>query len=179
MNTTTGKTRLAGLVLAAACLALCGAQAATRYWTGAGGDGEWGTEANWSGSAIPGNGDTVVFTNDAPLGLQFNMSGYHGAARYRFIGKDVSIGSVESSRKTLYIYGTSTCTVEVVEGTTVTSSNVFAMYHSDNKGLAKIGKGTFRFVGRAGYTTSINNAKDLIVEEGAFGGEPSSGDYGA
>ena len=163
---------------AAACLALCSAQAANRYWTGAGGDNEWGTAANWSGAAMPGSGDTVVFTNDAPLSLQVNVGGYPGAARYRFIGKDVSIGSVESSRRTLYIYGTSTCAVEVVEGTTVTISNNISMYNADNKGLAKTGKGTFRFVGRAGYTTSINNATELIVEEGEFGGMPSSGDYG-
>lgn len=60
MKTATGAAHLAGFVLAAACLALYGSQAATRYWTGAGGDGEWGTEANWSGSALGGRDATVA-----------------------------------------------------------------------------------------------------------------------
>ena len=66
----------------------------------------------------------------------------------------------------------------MVEGTTVTISNSLSMYNADNKGLVKTGKGTFRYLGRGGATSNIDNAKELIVEEGEFGGMPSSGDYG-
>ena len=177
-NMATVKARKVWLVLAAACLVFCGAQAATRYWTGAGGDCEWTNSVNWSDSAVPKSGDTAVFTNDAPLGLRFHATGYPGASHYRFIGKDVFIGSDEGKRKNLYLYGTSTCKVEVVEGTTVTISNSLSMYNADNKGLVKTGKGTFRYLGRGGATSNIDNAKELIVEEGEFGGMPSSGDYG-
>lgn len=61
--------------------------AATRTWSGAGGDGKWSTPANWGGAA-PANGDLLVFngagwlanTNDLSnlsiAGLRFQNGGF-------------------------------------------------------------------------------------------------------
>lgn len=43
--------------------------AATKTWTGAGGDANWSTSSNWSPSGAPTNGDTLVF-NLSSLGSQ-------------------------------------------------------------------------------------------------------------
>lgn len=63
----TGKTRNIWLVLAAACLVFCGAQADMRYWTGGGADNKWTTAENWENSTLPGNDDTVVFRPSGEL----------------------------------------------------------------------------------------------------------------
>jgi autotransporter-associated beta strand protein len=52
---------LAGTALAVAAYPGVTALAADREWTGGGGDKQWGTAANWSGNAVPGNGDRALF----------------------------------------------------------------------------------------------------------------------
>src|SRR5207249_976437 len=47
------------------CFAILGlfsvsSMAATVTWTGSGGDGLWGTAANWSGNALPAAADNIV-----------------------------------------------------------------------------------------------------------------------
>jgi hypothetical protein len=54
-------------VYAASALVFCGlipvlASARTIYWKGAGVDTKWSTVANWSGSVVPGAGDTALLT---------------------------------------------------------------------------------------------------------------------
>jgi len=63
-------------------------KAATRTWTGGGGDTKWSTPGNWGGTA-PINGDTLVFTgatgaantndllNLSVAGLRFESGGFH------------------------------------------------------------------------------------------------------
>ena len=116
--------------------------AATRTWTGAGGDNEWTNALNWAESAVPGNWDTVVFNNAGVLNLHVSHAGgdYIGAANLRFLGKDVFIDG-----NTFYLYGTGTPVVEVVAGTTVTCSNYLYMYNSVHEALEKSGGGTFRY----------------------------------
>ena len=72
---------------------VCGA--ATRTWTGAGGDNEWTNTVNWTESKVPGIGDTAVFENTGVLSLRINRpSGYDvGATHFKFLGADVTIGS--------------------------------------------------------------------------------------
>ena len=121
---------------AAACLALCSAQAANRYWTGAGGDNEWTNKLNWSGSAWPGPSDTAIFTNDAPLGVRLNpVTDYQDrcAQNLKFLGKDVAFGSDGYANKVLYFFGSPTTTIEVVSGTTVTMSKRMYRYNANRK----------------------------------------------
>ena len=61
--------------------------AATRTWTGAGGDNEWTNTLNWTGSAVPVSGDTAVFENTGVLSLRINRpSGYDvGATHFKFL----------------------------------------------------------------------------------------------
>ena len=141
--------------------------AATRTWTGAGGDNEWPIALNWAGSAVPGNGDTAVFENTGVLSLRINRpSGYDvGATHFKFLGADVAIGS-DDAGNALFFFGSSTCTVEVVAGTTVTCSNYVQMYNSDNIALAKKGGGIFRHVYKNNYIASLNK---LVVEGGRMG----------
>ena len=102
---------------AVAIAATC--NAAECVWTGAGGDGNWSTPANWRDSAVPGQNDTAIFENSEPLSLR--LPSESGAQNFQFLGKDVDIGS-DDGRHALYIYGHGTSTVEVVAGTTVTCS---------------------------------------------------------
>ena len=62
--------------------------AATRTWTGAGGDANWTTAANWGGIA-PSAGDDLVFpggaaqiinNNDFAAGTQFNSIAFNGSS---------------------------------------------------------------------------------------------------
>ena len=149
---------------------VCGA--ATRTWTGAGGDNEWTNTVNWTESKVPGIGDTAVFENTGVLSLRINRpSGYDvGATHFKFLGADVTIGS-DNADNSLFFFGSSTCTVEVVAGTTVTCSNYLSMYNGDNIALAKKGGGTFRHVYRNNY---IGNLKRVFVDEGRFEEVPTA-----
>ena len=152
-------------IFAVAIAATC--SAATRTWTGAGGDNEWTNTLNWAESAVPGNWDTVVFNNAGVLNLHIHQAGgeYRGAANLRFLGKDVFIDG-----NTFYLYGTGTPVVEVVAGTTVTCSNYLYMYNSVHEALAKRGGGTFRYA-YAGHIGGLNN---IVVEGGRFEGIAAS-----
>jgi hypothetical protein len=46
----------------------------TDTWTGAAGNGNWGTAANWAGNAVPGSGDNVIFPAGAPLTVNLNVN---------------------------------------------------------------------------------------------------------
>lgn len=153
------------ILFAAAIAATC--SAATRTWTGAGGDNEWTNTLNWTGAAVPGSGDTAVFENAGVLNLHMRHAGgeYRGATNLRFLGKDVFIDG-----NTFYVYGSATSVVEVVAGTTVTCSNYLYMYNSDNKALAKRGGGTFLYA----YAGHIGGLKNIVVEGGRFEGIPNS-----
>lgn len=157
------------------------AQAATtRYWIGAGGSGAWTNTVNWSGTTLPSYGDTVVFTNDAPLSVRLDGNSGIGATNFKFLGKDVTFGS--DAAKTLYIYSNVAnwppATIDVIAGSTVTMSNNMDMYYSSGSSMIKKGGGNFCYTGKSGRTVAIGNLKQLVVEDGEFGATPSSGDFG-
>ena len=144
---------------------------ADRYWTGAGGNGEWTNTLNWADSTMATGNDTAIFTNDVPLNLRLNYpDGYYGAQYFRFLGKDVTFGSDES--RTLYIYGPGIIsTVEVATGTIVAVPNYIHMYHGSNLGLEKTGGGVFRYA----YGGNPGTLKQVIVSGGTFDIRPRVG----
>ncbi len=74
--------------------------AATRTWTGAGGDANWSTAANWGGTA-PVAGDDLVFpngaaqltnTNDLSAGTSFNSISFTGpVGGYAISGNSIAL----------------------------------------------------------------------------------------
>lgn len=59
----------------AAVLGVGASLAATVTWTGAAGDGEWSTDANWDGGIRPGAGDDVCFATSATLAAPADFAG--------------------------------------------------------------------------------------------------------
>lgn len=59
-------------------------------WTGGGGDGLWGTPANWSTLAVPGTGDSVVINPGAPVTVTVNTT---ATAAFLNIGTVVGNGA--------------------------------------------------------------------------------------
>jgi len=79
---------LAGLVVFGVLLGGASAHAVTRTWTGAGGDDNWSTAANWGGVA-PSAGDDLVFpggtprltpNNDLAANTSFNSISFTGGS---------------------------------------------------------------------------------------------------
>ncbi len=68
--------------------------AATRTWTGLGGDGLWSTCANWSASACPVSGDTVIFdgTSSADSVLDQNWIDLRNAGLYNVASLSINAG---------------------------------------------------------------------------------------
>ena len=157
--------------------------AATNYWTGAAGDGLWWNAQNWSGESFAGWGDTVVFTNDAPLTL--SRAGcpngvVAGANRiYRFQGADVTF---QRDGGSLSVWGGPDVVprpeIFVVAGTTVTFSNSVGMYN--NGPLVKTGGGTVRQVGAYPDSSFLmsESVPSFLVAEGLWEMEsPGAGVY--
>ncbi|MBV9926160.1 MAG: hypothetical protein JOZ96_14165 [Acidobacteria bacterium] len=74
---------LAATLLAAAfllTLTLPTAFAASKTWTGGGGDGLWTTAANWSGGTVPGSSDDVILDN-TNVGGSYTVTLNAGAAQ--------------------------------------------------------------------------------------------------
>jgi hypothetical protein len=76
------------------------AQAADRTWTGGGGDNNWGTPANWGGTA-PVAGDALFFTgtartsstNGLPSGTLFNGITFNSpAGAFNLAGNPITLG---------------------------------------------------------------------------------------
>ena len=139
--------------------------AADKYWTGAAGDGRWWNAANWSGNSFAGWGDTVIFTNDAPLTL--SRAGHPGGNTasanriYRFEGADVTF--VRDGALSLYGKPGDAPQPEiyVAAGTTVTISNDVSMLNSGS--LVKTGSGTVRQYGV--YGEAPNNQSVRLMSE--------------
>src|SRR6267142_6059094 len=75
------------------------ASAVTRTWTGAGGNNNWSTTANWGG-AVPAAGDDIVFSgstrlspvNDLTPGISFNSITFNSsAAAFNVTGNSVTL----------------------------------------------------------------------------------------
>lgn len=83
------------------CLGIWPASAATRTWTGGhASSANWNLRDNWSGSAVPANGDTLVFPSGAPRlnntnnipGLRLAMIQFTGVAGgYTLRGNSVTL----------------------------------------------------------------------------------------
>ena len=144
--------------------------AADKYWTGAAGDGRWWNAANWSGNSFAGYGDTVIFTNDAPLTLSRAGAPNDGTTAsanriYRFEGADVTF--VRDSA--LWIWGPPEVVpqpeIYVAAGTTVTISNSVLMFNRGS--LVKSGGGTVRQYGVYGEGSN-NQSVQLMSGECPF-----------
>ena len=55
--------------------ALCAGASMAATWTGAAGDNQWTTDANWEGNTPPGAGDDAVFTASAALAAPTDFTG--------------------------------------------------------------------------------------------------------
>ena len=55
--------------------ALCAGASMAATWTGAAGDSQWTTDANWDGNTPPGAGDDAVFTASATLAAPTDFTG--------------------------------------------------------------------------------------------------------
>lgn len=55
--------------------ALCAGASMAATWTGAAGDSQWTTDANWKGNTPPGAGDDAVFTASAALAAPTDFTG--------------------------------------------------------------------------------------------------------
>ena len=55
--------------------ALCAGASMAATWTGAAGDNQWTTDANWKGNTPPGAGDDAVFTASAALAAPTDFTG--------------------------------------------------------------------------------------------------------
>lgn len=81
-------------------------------WTGNGGDDNWSTAANWLGSAVPSNGDVVVFdshcTNcDSVIDLSFNIEELYTLDQYTgAISMAIGSGDLTVSNKMRFNGGT-------------------------------------------------------------------------
>lgn len=80
--------------------------AATVTWTGAAGDGEWATDANWDGGVRPGADDDALFTVSATLAVPADFAG------------TVCVQG-EGTRLVLDVDEAAACTVAVDEGATL------------------------------------------------------------
>lgn len=78
------------------------AAAATRQWTGAAGDTNWTTAANWMGGVVPSSGDLAQFdaaaTTDVTIDANINVAGIQMAADFtrtitQSAGYTVTVGS--------------------------------------------------------------------------------------
>jgi hypothetical protein len=76
MNITQGRSGVGRVVIAAILLTVASplpALAATRTWTGAGGDGLWGNAANWQENVAPVDGDDLVFPAGGSVTVTNNL----------------------------------------------------------------------------------------------------------
>ena len=73
------------IVAVIAVLAMSGSVDAVEYtWTGAGGDGHWGTKANWKpASGVPGAGDDVIFP-ETEKPVEITLEADHAARSITF-----------------------------------------------------------------------------------------------
>jgi len=64
------------VLIGAACLsalALCGAE---KTWTGSAGDALFSSDANWSPSGAPADGDSLLFANTSAISVTNDLAGY-------------------------------------------------------------------------------------------------------
>lgn len=78
-------------------------------WSGSGGDGNWATPENWTGSAIPASTDDVIFGSSGSLTVKVAASGVtastltlnNNAGAYVFTGGPLTFGSVATGAPTV------------------------------------------------------------------------------
>jgi autotransporter-associated beta strand protein len=166
------------LVLLAGLAALAAgahpAAAATRTWSGAGGNNQWMTAANWQGGVAPVAGDDLVFpvggaqptnVNNFPAGTTFGsitfVAAYTVGGNALAMTGTLAVTSAASPTITLgmpvTIASASDLTVNVMSaGATLELGGTL----SGAAGLTKIGSGTLRMIGTTSNTytglTSVN-----------------------
>ena len=141
--------------------------AATKTWSGAGSDNNWGTNANWAGGAAPVSGDDLVFPAGAARLTNVNNlaaataigSIRFQAASYSISGNSIAISTATGITVAAGVAGTNTISVAIVlnvdqtwsisdAGATLDASGII----SGVKVLTKTGAGTFRISGSSSNT---------------------------
>ena len=154
--------------------------AATRTWTGLGGDSLWSTCANWSASACPVSGDTVVFdgTSSADSVLDQNWIDLRNAGLYNVASLSINAGyggtlTLNASFQTTGTFtqsaGTFNATDELLDingnftmnvGANFiasSASSYFALGFQVNGGTFDANNGIFYIDGSVGSTINCNN----------------------
>lgn len=136
----------------------------TKTWSGAGGNSDWTTGANWSGGTSPQVGDHLVFppgasrqtnTNDFPSGTTFtDILIPSGFARYNILGTN-----------------TVNLAAGIRDSSTSSSSNIFNPVITGPGGVTRDGSGSLTLVGNNTYTgTTVLDSGFLRIN----GSQPSS-----
>ncbi len=126
--------------------------AATRTWTGAGGDNFWTTAANWGGTA-PVAGDDLVFpsgaarltnTNNLTAGTSFNSISFTGpAGGYAISGNDIQLVAG--------LTADNSATNSVILFVVLTASQTFTVSGDRlSLGAIELGSNTLTFAGATG-----------------------------
>ena len=169
------------------------ASAATRTWTGAGGDNNFSTSANWSGGAAPTNGDVITFdtaslteaetvTNDIS-GLSLAGINATGGGDYGYViaGQGITVTGPLSLSGSLYFTGTVTLGANV----TVSGSRGLSMGYGADKGTLAVGTRTlttsasvYGTISGSGTIVVQNNASASIETGSTFSGSLQVADGG-
>jgi len=167
--------------------------AATRTWTGAGGDNNFSTSANWSGGAAPTNGDVITFdtaslteaeivTNDIS-GLSLAGINATGGGDYGYViaGQGITVTGPLSLSGSLYFTGTVTLGANV----TVSGSRGLSMGYGADKGTLAVGTRTlttsasvYGTISGSGTIVVQNNASASIETGSTFSGSLQVADGG-
>ena len=142
----------------------------SRTWNGGGADSNWVTAANWSGTAAPSTGDSLVFdgatglgsVNNLPAntllaGIKFNST----AGAFAISGNAITLGgdlvdqSTAAQTLGIPVALDTTHTFSVANGGTLTISGTIS---GSNAGLTKTGLGTLTLTAANTFTntTTIN-----------------------
>ncbi len=119
----------------------------TDTWTGAAGDGNWGTANNWAGHAVPASGDNVVFPAGAPLTVTVNVS--------------ATVQSITINASDTFTGGTINLTGNATISQPVTSTNTYFEDHINFAGTPSVTTSTgygavIAFNTVSGTTTAFN-----------------------
>jgi len=160
---------LLAAALAAAFLAVGGARAASRTWTGLGLTTNWSDTGNWSGNVVPGAGDIATFdatsSKNAVMNVVVNVGGLSVSAGYggtisQAAGIAVTVGATGWTQAGgTFTGGTAAITVNgpfaLTAGSFTSTSGTLSVSgnYSDTGGTFGAGSGTVSFGGGAATLT--------------------------
>jgi autotransporter-associated beta strand protein len=157
------------------------AAAATRTWSGAGGNNQWMTPANWQGNVAPVAGDDLVFpvggaqtvnVNNFPAGTSFGSITF--VAAYTIGGNAIAMTGTLAVTSAAAVTVTLGMPVAIAAAPDLTVNVLAAVATlelggtlSGGAGLVKIGSGTLRMIGTTSNTytglTSVNEGTLVLA----------------